>query len=437
MSRSAVETQGLETRRIAATLLRTCIARKLTVEEALAGSEAAAALSSRDRAFLSTLLLTSFRHRGEIESILARFLDKPLPRKSGATRDILAIAVTQLLFLQIAPHAVIDIAVRSAKADRNAVHFSGLVNAVLRKAVSSGETLLEGLDSPRLNTPDWLWARWSKSYGEPLARRIAESHTQRPGLDLSFKGDSSPWREALGADPLPNGQLRLKPGHPPVSELPGFQEGAWWVQDAAATIPARLLGDVAGTHILDLCAAPGGKTMQLAAAGAQVTAIDISEQRSRRLRDNLARLGLSADIRTQDVLSEDLSGSWDGVLLDAPCSSTGTIRRHPELPYLKEERQVLELAGLQRRMLRHAAKLVKPGGTLVYCSCSLEPEEGESQVRSFLRQNDQFEILPAAGAAIPEEAQCAEGWVRTLPFMGFDGSPGMDGFFAAALRRRG
>lgn len=429
-------TQGLEVRRLAPQLLRSAIDRRLTVEEVIAGNPDAQALEPRDRALLSTLLLTAFRHKGEIDAILARLVDRPLPRKSGTAREILVLGVTQLVFLGMAPHAVIDLAVRSAKADRNALHFAGLVNAVLRKVASGGAALRDGLDAARLNTPDWLWSRWVKAYGEDVARGIAQSHGERPGLDISFKSDAGSWAEALGGGLLPNGQLRLPPGHAPVPELAGFAQGAWWIQDAAATLPVRLLGEVGGKAVLDLCAAPGGKTLQLAAAGAVVTALDLSEARLRRVGENLARTGLSATLLVQDVLSPGLTGEWDAVLLDAPCSATGTIRRHPELPYLKEEAQLRELAGLQRRMLRKAAQLVKPGGTLVYCTCSLEPEEGETRVRGFLADNPGFEITPAQGSWLPEGAVTPEGWIRTLPSMQYGESAGMDGFFAAALRRR-
>lgn len=427
--------QGLEVRHLAPQLLRTCLDRKVTVEDAISGSRDAQALEQRDRALLSSMLLTAFRHGGEIDAILARLVDRPLPRKSGTTRQILVLGVAQLLFLGMAPHAVIDLAVRSAKADRNALHFSGLVNAVLRKVANGGSALREGIDAARVNTPGWLWSRWAKAYGEDGARAIAMANGERPGLDISFKSDAASWASALGGELLPNGQLRLAPGHASVPELPGYHEGAWWIQDAAATIPARLLGDVQGRSVLDLCAAPGGKTLQLAASGAQVTAIDVSETRLRRVEENLRRTGLSARTLALDVFSADLTGEWNGVLLDAPCSATGTIRRHPELPYLKDEAQIRELAGLQRRMLRRAAQLVKPGGMLVYCTCSLEPEEGETRVRGFLADMPDFQIMPARGEWLPEGSVMPEGWVRTLPSMRYGGWAGMDGFFAAAMRR--
>ncbi len=426
---------GLDVRGVAAERLRACLDQRLTVEDALQASPQANQLDGRDRAFVAALLLTAFRHRGEIDAVLREFLDKPLPRKSALTRELLELGVAQLLFLQTPPHAVIDSAVRAAKADRNAQHFAGLVNAVLRKVVTAGPSLAAKLDAPRLNTPAWLWDRWSRNHGSLAAREIAFAHAVRPALDLSFRNDPAPWRELLNGVPLPNGQLRLPAGHVPVPELPGFSERAWWVQDAAATIPVRLMGELGGCKVLDLCAAPGGKTLQMAAMGAAVTAVDISEPRLARLRENLARIGLQADIRVADVLTARFQETWDAVLLDAPCSATGTIRRHPELPWIRQESQIADLAELQRQMLPKAAALVGPGGLLVYCSCSLEPEEGEGQAKDFLARNPAFQIVPAALPDLPPGAIRPEGWVRTLPGMSYGGSTGMDGFFAVAMRR--
>lgn len=436
MSSAVQDVQGLEVRRLAVALFRGCLDRKQTVEDAVEASARASALEPRDRAFLLSLLLTTFRHKGEIEAVLGKLLAKPLPRKSGPAADILMLGAAQLLYLGMAPHAVIDLSVRAAKADRNALHFSGLINAVLRKVSSGGRGLLEDIDAPRLNTPGWLWERWVKAYGADTAVRIARAHAEKPALDLSFKGEPASWAKAIGGSVLPNGQLRLPPDHAAVPDLPGFTEGAWWVQDAAARIPVSLLGDLNGKSTLDLCAAPGGKTLQMAALGAAVTAVDISEPRLRRLRDNLSRTGLSAEIRVADVLSPELSGEWDAVVLDAPCSATGTIRRHPELPYLKGPKQIRELSGLQRLMLNKAAGLVRPGGVLVYCTCSLEPEEGEVQVRKFLAGHEEFEIIAPPAVGLPADALRPEGWVRTLPFMGYCDEAGMDGFFAVSMRRR-
>lgn len=429
--------QAANVRGLAAELYRACLSRGLSVEEAIAAHNVVGNLDPRDRALLVSIILTGFRHRGEIEAVLARLMQKPLPRKSGSAGDILRLGIGQLLFAGMAAHAVIDLSVSAAKADREARHFAGLVNAVLRRAATGSGELRKGLDTARLNTPEWLWARWCRVYGEEGCRKIAEMHAERPPLDLSFKSGGGGWAERLGGLLLPNGQVRLPADHAPVNTLPGYDDGAWWVQNAAAAIPARLAGDVKGKRVLDLCAAPGGKTLQLAAAGADVTAVDVSAARANRLRENLARTGLAAGILVADALSGEVSGLWDVVLLDAPCSATGTIRRHPELPHVKQEAQIAGLAGIQRRLLARAAELVRPDGVLVYSVCSLEAEEGEDQIRAFLARGEPFETIRAAGAWLPEGCVDAEGWVRCLPFMTLGGSAGMDGFFAAALRRLG
>lgn len=437
MTAAAAPASVFDVRTLSAELFRTCRSRKLTVEEAIGADARAAALPARDRALLASILLTAFRHRGEIESVLKTLVLKPLPRKSGTAPDILTLGVAQLLFLDMPAHAVIDLSVRAAKADRNALHFAGLINAVLRKVAAGGKGLLSGLDAPRVNTPDWLWERWSKAYGADAAREISSAHGKRPALDISLRNGTGEGSDVPAGLLLPNGQVRLPAEHPPVPELEGFREGRWWIQDAAATIPVHLLGDISGKKVLDLCAAPGGKTLQIAAGGAQVTAVDISEARLARLRDNLKRTGLDASVVAVDILSPELAGAWDAVLLDAPCSATGTIRRHPELPYLREESQIAELTRLQRQMLRKAATLVKPGGILVYCTCSLEPEEGEGQLTWFQRWNNDFEVVPPALPWLPPESLGADGAVRTLPYMQLGNAQGLDGFFAVALRRKG
>jgi 16S rRNA (cytosine967-C5)-methyltransferase len=436
MTEGASRPQGPDVRTLAVILFRACRERRISVEEAIEGERQATGLPLRDRALLASILLTTFRHLGEIEAVLRRLLDKPLPRKSGPAQDILILGVAQLLFLQMPAHAVIDLSVRAAKADRNALHFSGLVNAVLRKASSLGTSLLEGLNTAQLNTPDWLWQRWTKAYGAEAAERIGLSHAERPGLDISVKEDLAHWHGRLDGTLLPNGQLRLPLGHVPVPELPGFLEGGWWVQDAAATIPVHLLGELAGRRALDLCAAPGGKTLQMAALGAKVTALDVSDTRLGLLRANLLRTGLAAEVVAMDMLSEALTGQWDAVLLDAPCSATGTIRRHPELPYLRQEGLIADLAAVQRGMLTKAATLVAPGGRLVYSTCSLEPEEGEAQLKWFLGWDDRFELLPPSLSWLPADALRPGGSVRTLPFMSLGEARGIDGFFAAVLRRK-
>ncbi|HUR44037.1 MAG TPA: RsmB/NOP family class I SAM-dependent RNA methyltransferase, partial [Aestuariivirga sp.] len=327
--------------------------------------------------------------------------------------------------------------VRLAKQDNNALHFAGLINAVLRKVAERGKATLEGLDRPRLNTPDWLWSQWSKTYGPDTAIEIATAHMMEPPLDLTVPRGVSSWAERLGGEILPTGSLRLGKAQGPVENLPGYGEGAWWVQDAASAIPARLLDEIGGQSVLDLCAAPGGKTLQLCAAGAEVTALDKSAGRLARLRDNLKRARFEADVILADALTFDPDKRFDAVLLDAPCSATGTIRRHPDLSYIKTAVEISALAPIQSRMLRQAAKLVKPGGTLVYCVCSLEVAEGERQVAPFLVQHPEFSVAPISvgEGGVDAHMLTEQGFLRTLPCMHIGGAAGLDGFFAVRLRR--
>ena len=311
------------------------------------------------------------------------------------------------------------------------------MNAVLRRVAQQRETLLAEPDAVR-DTPEWLIKRWTSAYGEETARTIAEANGHEPALDVTVKEDPAHWAERLRGRVLPTVTVRtLAQGA--VSLLPGFTDGAWWVQDAAASLPARLFGDVRGLRVADLCAAPGGKTAQLTQAGALVTAVDRSPARLNRLHDNLARLKLTAETVAADVLEWEAE-PFDAVLLDAPCSSTGTIRRHPDVPWLKGEAEIGVLTGLQTKLLDRAASLVKPGGTLVYCVCSLEPEEGEAQIEALLASNLNLARGPIGADEVLGKAELinARGELRTLPFHLPDADPrwgGLDGFFAARLVR--
>ncbi len=286
---------------------------------------------------------------------------------------------------------------------------------MLRRIAHGGAQLLANTDTAILDTPDWLWARWTKAYGDEVARAIALANRQEPALDLTVKSDAAAWASALGGRVLPTGSVRAIV-HGPVSALPGYQDGAWWVQDAAAALPARLLGDMSGRTVADLCAAPGGKTAQLAAAGAHVIAVDRGPKRLERLRQNLARLQLSAETVAADV-AEWRGGPFDAVLLDAPCSATGTIRRHPDIPWLKREADIAALAALQRRLLASAVELTKPGGTLVYCVCSLEPDEGVEAVRELLDREPRLARQPILAGEVHGlgELITPDGDLRTLP----------------------
>jgi 16S rRNA (cytosine967-C5)-methyltransferase len=393
-------------------------------------------MDARDIGLARMIAGVSMRRFGTIGTILDQLLARGMPRKSGPLEAILVTAAAQILFLDVPDHAAVDLAVRLARSDDRAQAFSGLANAVLRRLSAEKEERLASL-SADVDTPAWLLARWRLAYSDATALAIAAAHRHEPPLDLSVKADPTGWAERLGARVLATGSLRLA-AHGPVPALDGFGEGGWWVQDAAAALPARLLGDVAGRRVADLCAAPGGKTAQLAAAGAVVTAVDRSPVRLDRLRENLSRLGLEAEVIAADLLAFD-ADPFDSVLLDAPCSATGTIRRHPDVQWSKTAEDIGALADLQRRMLRRAAALVKPGGTLVYCTCSLEPEEGERQVEAFLAADASFSRVPVGTKEIGGlDAVTEAGDLRTLPSMLPDPDPrqsGLDGFFAARLRR--
>jgi len=325
------------------------------------------------------------------------------------------------------------------QADRHAARFAGLVNAVLRRLTREGANLLTALDGPALDTPEWLLARWTQHYGAATAHAIALAHSHEPALDLTVKGDPAHWAGTLGGRVLPTGTVRTI-AHGAVTALPGFAEGAWWVQDAAAALPVRLLGDIRGRRVADLCAAPGGKTAQLAATGAFVTAVDRAPARLKRLQENLTRLSLQAELVCADV-AEWSAEPFDAVLLDAPCSATGTIRRHPDVAWLKREDDVTSLASAQRRLLEYALALVKPGGTLIYCTCSLEPEENANVIAEFLAQHADMQRGRVTAAELSGQSALisADGDLRTLPCQLPDADPrfaGLDGFYAARLLKR-
>lgn len=408
-----------------------------TVEEAMAAPLRVRGLCKRDGSFAAAIVLTVLRHKGLLEALVSTFLARPLPAKSGLAFRVMTLGAAQLLFMQVAPHAVTDLCVRLAQADRGARHFTGLINAVLRRVAREGKDRLATLDGPRLNTPGWLWNRWCSCYGEAATRQIAAEHANVPALDVSAKEDPLEVARQLNGECLVTGSVRLQPDIGPVEHLPGFAEGSWWVQDAAAALPARLFRNVRGRTVLDLCSAPGGKTMQLSAAGATVTTADISEYRVAMLRANLDRVGLSASVLVADVLSLPFGGQYDCVLIDAPCTATGTIRRHPELPYIRSGTDVGRMAAVQVRLLSAAAEYVRPGGTLIYCTCSLEPEEGEFLVRDWLQTHVSFSVDPVTPgeSGIDAAMVSREGFLRTLPFMKIGTTQGLDGFFAARLSR--
>ena len=410
-----------------------------TLDQALTAAPGLDALPPRDVAFARLLLLTTLRRLGQIDAFLAGLMDRPLPARRGPVQDVLRLGIAQLAFLETPAHAAVASTVALAQGQRLAP-YRGLVNAVLRRASREHRAIAE-LDAPRLNTPDWLWRSWTQAYGDARCWAIAEAHLKEPPLDLSPVTDTEDRAEALctalAAERLPGGTLRLR-GAGEVTRLAGYEAGEWWVQDAAAALPARLFGPVAGKHVLEIGAAPGGKTAQLAAAGARVTAVDRSAPRLARLRENLARLHLEAEIVEADALEWRPAAQAHLVLLDAPCTATGTIRRHPDIPHGRNPADVARLAELQGRLLARAAAMVAPAGLLVYASCSLEPEECERRVDAFLAAAPDFARLPVSPGELAGvgEAITTAGDLRTLPcHWAKDG--GMDGFYAARLRHLG
>lgn len=421
-------------RAVALDILTAVLRRRRPLDETLDGHAGLAALDERDRGFARLLVATTLRRLGQIDDLLGRFLERPLPAKAIAAHDILRLGAAQLVFLGTPAHAAVATAVELAKQCGLTAH-KNLVNAVMRRIDREGRGIVEAQDAAPLNLPSWLWDSWCAAYGEPACRAIAAMQVTEPPLDLSVKGDSGAWAERLGAEVLPTGSLRRAAGGA-VPELDGYAEGGWWVQDAAAALPAKLLGDVRRLTVADLCAAPGGKTCQLAAAGATVTAVDRSERRLQRVADNLGRLGLAATLVAADAARWRPSAPVDAVLLDAPCSATGTLRRHPDIAWLKGPADVAKLAELQRALLVAAADMLKPGGRLVYCVCSLQPEEGPRVVERALADGVPLRRLPISPAELggPAELVGADGDLRTLPCH-LAGLGGMDGFYAARLEK--
>ncbi len=431
---------GLPARRAAVSLLSAVLRERQPLDDALVNSPASrlmVSMAERDRGLARAIASTALRHKGQLDAVLDSYIDKKLPKRSGILREILLSAACQLLFLNIPAHAAIDLAVRQCKQDRNARHFDRLANAVLRRVAEHGPGIVKQQDAARVNTPGWLWERWLKIYGEDTTRRIAEAHMQGAALDLTVKQDPENWARALNGIVLDTGSVRIDASGR-IENLDGFEDGAWWVQDAAAALPARLLGDVSGKNIADLCAAPGGKSAQLAHAGAKLTCLDSSKRRMERLNENMARLGLDVTCVIGDATNWAPGHTFDAVLLDAPCTGTGTLRRHPDIAHLKGPGDLEALTKLQAKLLRHAVTLVRPGGTLVYCTCSLEREEGEDQIARLIDEAPDIHAIPIR----LDEVFGHEGWLtkqgflRTLPF-DLDAGPqkmaGIDGFFAAKL----
>jgi 16S rRNA (cytosine967-C5)-methyltransferase len=435
---------ALASRNAALDILALVLDRGRPLDDAVDAALGRGEMDPRDRGFARLLATTTIRRLGQIDNALSRLTETKLPLKPEALMNLLRLGAAQLMFLETPPHAAVATAVDLAQAV-GLGRGKGMANAILRRLSREGTTILTDQDSVRLNTPDWLRRRWVHAYGEDTVAAMAAQHLAEPPLDLTLKpGESvAAWADVLEAAVLPTGTLRRAVGGR-IESLPGFAEGKWWVQDVAATLPVLLFGDVQGKTVFDLCAAPGGKTMQLAAAGAKVTAIDRSAARLEIVKKNLERLQLTATLTTADALawkppSDTTTGDGlaDNVLLDAPCTATGTTRRHPDIPLTKTPQDLIQLTRLQGELLERATRLVRPGGTLVYCTCSLEPEEGEQQIARLLSNHPQMARRPVEAREIGglDQAITKDGDVRTLPcHWGEQG--GMDGFFAARLERK-
>lgn len=426
---------ALVARRVALDVIADVLHKRLPLDGAFESVAGRHRLAGNDRAFAEFIIRTVLKRRGQIDTLIDHCMTSRLPRKALPVLDVLRVGIAQLLFSVTAHHAAVSTTVDLCRAVGQQP-FAKLVNAIMRRIQREAEVLLADQDAPRLNTPNWLWRSWADAYGDETARAIAEAHAETPPTDLSVKSDIKEWAEKLGGSVVLGDSVRLADAEN-IRNLAGYDEGAWWVQDAAAHLPVRLLGDISGKRVFDLCAAPGGKTMALAAKGAAVTAVDISERRLERVRENLQRVSLSADVIKSDVRNwTPTEGPADIVVLDAPCSSTGTARRHPDILYSKSPDDIKKLASVQDALLGSAAKLTKPGGTLLYITCSLQPEEGADRVNSFLQRHEEFSVNKVTIDDVPglPDAIDRQGYLRTLPSMMADVG-GIDGFFAARLEK--
>lgn len=433
------EVPGLAARRIAADILDGVLHKRRTLDDQLEGAAAhpgLKTLSDRDRALMRRLVATILRRLGTLGHVLSRLLDRGVPTDAPRAQSALLIGAAQILWMDVPDHAAVDLSVRLVQADRRASKYAGLVNAVLRRCAREGEALVAEVASTMIDMPQWLAARWVASYGADTAQAMANAIGHEPPLDLTVKSEPESWAARLHGEALVTGTVRT-PLQGSVTMLPGFSDGQWWVQDAAAAMPARLFGDLKGKSVADLCAAPGGKTAQLAQAGASVTAIDRSPARVARLKDNFGRLSLEATTVVADA-TEWNGEAFDAILLDAPCAATGTIRRHPDVAWLKNEADIGALVALQKRLLQKSVSLLKPGGMLVYCTCSLEPEEGEQAIASLLASEGALKRVPIEPSDVAglSELITPDGDLRTLPCHLPHDDPklgGLDGFYAARL----
>ncbi|MEP3299184.1 MAG: transcription antitermination factor NusB [Pseudoruegeria sp.] len=386
-------------------------------------------LKPADRARAQRLATGTLRHMEQADKLLGPHLRKRPPL---AVHNVLRLGIYEICADNAAPHGVINDLVEIGGRGRETRHQAGLINAVLRKVAENGPDQWAGLPSPKL--PKWMRKQMIADYTKPVVEALELAHSRGAPLDISVKHDPDKWADRLDGTVLPGGSVRLRT-QGQVSQLSGYDEGSWWVQDAAAAMPVKLLAPQRGEKILDLCAAPGGKTLQMASAGAEVTALDISEQRLLRVRENLKRTGLLAKVVAGDAL-EYCEPGFDAILLDAPCSATGTIRRHPDLPHAKDSADFASLFALQEQMLDHALTLLAPGGRLMFCTCSLLPDEGEIQIEDALKRHSELRVDSQVLDCdwVDTNWKTPEGGLRLRPDY-WDEMGGMDGFYMACLRK--
>lgn len=429
----------LHARTVALGLLDLVLTRRTPLDQVLDDSAELAALPARDRAFARMIIATTLRRMGQIDDLILRASDgKPAPQPP-VLHHLLRMGVAQLVFMNVPDHAAVNTSVQLAEI-AGLSRQKGFVNAVLRRLTREGRDWLAAQDEVRSNIPEWLLKSWIDDYGLKEAAEIGQASLSEAALDITIKDPSKMeyWAELLQATPLPGGSLRRMAGGN-VQDLPGYHDGMWWVQDASATLPARLFGDLKDMPVVDLCAAPGGKTAQLAAAGAQVMALDRSVSRIKRLDENMRRLRLDRHVKTEasDASVWQPREKVHAVLLDAPCSATGTIRRHPDVLRLKGPADVGRLIELQSRMLDNAASMLAPGGTLIYCTCSLQKSEGEQQIDGLIARTKNGLIRkPIMEDEIGglTDLITPQGDVRILPYH-LAAYGGMDGFYIARLVR--
>ena len=427
---SKSEIVNSSSRAVAVRALKRIVTLGELLEETLSNDRDFSRLEPRDRAFARLLVSTSLRYKGQIDKVLDSFVNRKPPE---FVYNVLRIGAAQVLILDTADHAAVGESVELVKAHKNLYKFSGLVNAVLRKLTRSGKAEM-AKSAPRDNIPNWIYRNWERNFGRNDARQMALEYLKTPPLDLTVKSDPGGWAEKLGGEVIFGQTVRLTNAGR-IPDLPGFGEGAWWVQDVSSTLPVAAMGDIAGKRILDMCAAPGGKTLQMANAGANVTALDKSAGRLSLLRENLARTSLSADLIETDANKWDNKGElFDIVLLDAPCSATGTFRRHPDVLHNKSEGQLGQLVKLQRQLLLSAVEKLHPEGVLVYCTCSLQVEEGEQQIDYFLQEKKDFEVIRFSDEKWREFGNSG-GHLRLLPHQ-IREKGGLDGFFITRFSRK-